>query len=145
MCDLRTRLYWVEGVGRPPTALLLCAGEIDVSNIDNLERALEAAIDTEAPVVEVDLRKVEFLDSSTMEALLSAYRKLINEGRMLRLQASQTTWRLIRLLGLDGVLEAGTLGSRDLAGAGEVEQRFQQLPSGRAGKAECLKGPVQPR
>jgi hypothetical protein len=63
-----------------------------------------------------------------MEALLSAYRKLISEGRTLRLQAGKMTWRLICLLGLGGVLEAGTLDSRDLAGAGEVERRHEQSP-----------------
>jgi anti-anti-sigma factor len=128
MCDLKTRLYWIEGVGRPPTALLLCSGEIDLSNIDRLEQALGAAIETEAPVVEVDLRKVEFLDSSTIELLLSTYQKLITEGRTLRLQAGPVTWRLIHMLGLEGVLDARTPGPRDLTGSGEGEHPSKQSP-----------------
>jgi anti-anti-sigma factor len=129
MCDLKTRLYWIEGVGRPPTALLLCSGEIDISNIEALEQALGAAFETEAPVVEVDLRKVEFLDSSTIELLLAAYQRLISEGRTLRLQAGPMTWRLLRLLGFDGVLGARTPGPRDLSGTGEVEHRSRQAPA----------------
>jgi anti-anti-sigma factor len=128
MRDLKTRLYWIEGGGRPPTALLLCSGEIDISNIKALEQALGAAIETEAPVVEVDLRKVEFLDSSTIELLLSTYQKLITEGRILRLQAGPITWRLIHMLGLDGMLAARTPGPRDLTGAGEVEHQSEQFP-----------------
>jgi anti-anti-sigma factor len=133
MNELRTRIYWIEGIGCPPKALLLCSGEIDISNIDRMEAALEAAIETEAPVVEVDVRKVDFLDSGTIEALLVTYQKLASEERTLRLQAGPRTRRLLQLLGLDGILDGQTPGGCALSSAGEREHRHQGPPVGLAG------------
>jgi anti-anti-sigma factor len=115
MTGLVTRVYQVEGSGRTRTAVLSCSGEIDIATIETLERALKAAIETGTPVVEVDLRKVSYVDSCTIETLLRAYSNLAGEGRELRLNAGSRILRLLRLLRLDSVLPVCASGDPDLA------------------------------
>jgi anti-anti-sigma factor len=52
--------------------VLECVGEIDLSSVDTLRRALAASIRSGAREVQVDLREVSFLDSSAMDALIEA-------------------------------------------------------------------------
>jgi anti-anti-sigma factor len=109
MSDLQAKLFWARGAGQASTAILHCSGEIDLSNIVILERALAGGIATDAPVLEVDLRKVSFLDSSTVEALLHAHHTLIGEGRALCLHAGPMARRLFRLVGAATLLKKTSL------------------------------------
>src|SRR5688572_10794490 len=80
-------LLRIQVTGQPAGTVLRCAGEMDLSNVDCLRRALTAAIEQGHPEVEVDLREVAFLDSSTIDALLTAHYELAKQGRMLRIRA----------------------------------------------------------
>jgi anti-sigma B factor antagonist len=94
-------LLRIEATGEPPGAVLECVGEIDLSCVDTLRRALCASIRSGAPEVVVDLREVSFLDSSAMDALIEAYRQLAREGRALRVRARPWAAHLLHLVQLD--------------------------------------------
>jgi anti-anti-sigma factor len=86
-------------------AVLQCSGEIDLSNVDRLEGALAAAIETGGPALHIDLREVRYLDSSTMHALLTANHQLARTGRAMSVQVAPRLARLFRMLRLDEVLD----------------------------------------
>jgi anti-anti-sigma factor len=104
-CKTEGALLRIDAAGRPPRAVIRCAGEIDLSNLHLLEQALAVAIAAGAPTLHVDLSAVDYLDSSTFLALLRAHRKLAAEGRALRVRASPWGLRLFRLLRLDRLID----------------------------------------
>jgi anti-sigma B factor antagonist len=97
-------LLHVELTGQPAGAVLRCVGEIDLSSVGCLERALSDSLKLPVPVVEVDLREVRFLDSSAVAALLQAHDSLRQSGRWLRVRVRPATARLLQLLHVDRVL-----------------------------------------
>jgi anti-anti-sigma factor len=97
-------LLRIRVTGQPVGSVLHCEGEMDLSNVDCLRRVLTAAIEQGHPEVEVDLREVEFLDSSTIEALLTAHHELAKQGRKLRIRVQPWGARIFRLVQLDRVL-----------------------------------------
>ena len=102
MCEAMTSpaLYCIEITGTPLAVALRCAGEIDISSIDGLERALRASVETGAMAVEVDLRAVEYFDSLAMKALLAAYRTLVCDGRTLAVRVRPRAAALFHAVGL---------------------------------------------
>jgi anti-anti-sigma factor len=94
-------LLRIEALGDPPGAVLQCVGEIDLSCVDTLRRALAASVRSGAPEVVVDLREVSFLDSSAMDALVEAHRQLAPEGRKLRVRARSWAAHLLHMVQLD--------------------------------------------
>jgi len=61
---------------------LVVQGEVDFSNASQLEREIECQI---SPTVELDLGRLEFLDSSGAGAILRAAERLFSRGQILRL------------------------------------------------------------
>lgn len=100
---LQTRLS-VESTGWPLGSILRCAGEIDLGNVEELHRALAHSIWMGLREVDVDLVEITFLDSSAIKALLHAQRELASRDGNLHVLGGALTARLLRLLGLDGVL-----------------------------------------
>jgi anti-sigma B factor antagonist len=98
-------LLRIKAGGRPGEAVLRCAGEIDLSTVPILEQALASSIAGCAPVIEVDLSRIDYLDSCTIYAVLLAHRELASAGRALRVRVSPWGLRLFRLLGLDELME----------------------------------------
>ena len=73
--ELSVRIRVVSGV-----SLLDARGEIDMSTVDALQPAVEAALRDEGPVV-VDLCAVTFMDSSGLYALLVLRQRLLEQER----------------------------------------------------------------
>jgi anti-anti-sigma factor len=61
-------------------AVLRAAGEVDLTNADELQRAIEETI---APAVVLDLEALTYLDSSGIRAIERGYRRLLGEQRSL--------------------------------------------------------------
>lgn len=78
------------------------AGECDLHTRDELIATLTAAV-REAPLVEVDLAQVRFLDSSGLHALVTAYRAAQAQGR--RLYVVNATGTAATILDMTGVIE----------------------------------------
>ena len=92
MSDLRDRLLdGSTSAGPPPfrclrtngggTVSVTVAGELDVATAPLLDRALRSAwASTSADVVRLDLRRLEFIDSTGAQLLLDADRRIRNAG-----------------------------------------------------------------
>lgn len=81
------------------------AGEIDMSNVSELESAIEQA-EAGAPVravIVIDLRKVTFLGAESMRCLVSAHDRIAETGRSMRVVAPPGSGAVRRLLDLSGV------------------------------------------
>lgn len=59
--------------------LLEISGDIDLSTLPHLQRALEGAITKKTQRLVIDLRRVSFVDSSGVGALIGAKKKLMTQ------------------------------------------------------------------
>lgn len=80
---------------------LALVGELDLATLDVLEQELDRIASTEKRLV-LDLRRLEFIDSSGLHALLRADRRLSDAGGQLTIiRGPRAVERLFRLTGLD--------------------------------------------
>jgi anti-anti-sigma factor len=81
-------------------------GELDLSSASDFERylsGLENGIDV---LVEIDLRQLEFIDSTGLRLILSADARAKGEGGRIRLiRGPETVQRVFRIAGLEERLE----------------------------------------
>ena len=88
----------------PSCVVIAVAGEIDLATAPQLADCLREHQDTD---VIVDLSQVSFLDSSGINALVQAYRRLRGQGRSLRAAHEQDHVRaVLKASGVDGYLHA---------------------------------------
>jgi anti-sigma B factor antagonist len=86
--------------------IVTAAGEIDLYTAPKLQADLAAIIDGAAPAtrVVVDMSGVEFCDSTGMNALLGALRRVRGRGGELELAAPrQAIMKILQVTGLDSV------------------------------------------
>jgi anti-sigma B factor antagonist len=92
---------------------LSLAGELDMANAATLEAELDRAADAGAAPITVDMRELEFIDSTGIAALVAAHRRLNDRGgervRLVRSKASAVQ-RVMDLTGLDAELPFVSLG-----------------------------------
>ena len=88
------------------TAVVVGAGEIDVTNADGLREALLAALNSDAAGLVADLTGTTFLDSAGVTALVRASRRAADTGATFRLAAtSLPVLRVLSLVGIDRLIE----------------------------------------
>jgi anti-sigma B factor antagonist len=96
--DVRT-----EGKG----TIIAVSGELDLASAPALESELEQAGRSESKLLVLDLRKLEFMDSTGLSVIVKAHQRASDNGRTLCLvRGSQ---QVQRLLDLTGVAERLTL------------------------------------
>jgi anti-sigma B factor antagonist len=83
------------------------AGELDLASSPMLEQELESSAVTSAPLVIVDLRRLEFMDSTGLSVLVRAHQRAVENGR--RFAVVRGPQQVQRLLTLTGVAERLTL------------------------------------
>jgi anti-anti-sigma factor len=99
MTDLHAR----SGVG----ATFALTGEIDVLTAGAIEDAARAALDDGAPLLDIDLAEVTFMDSQGLNALMQAHRAMAAAGATLRVvNVPRRVQRTFVMTGLDRVLGA---------------------------------------
>ncbi len=76
------RVHTSEFEGSP---LLEVSGDIDLSTLSHLQRALDNALQKDTPHLIIDLRNVLFIDSSGVGALISTKKKLLQRRGELHL------------------------------------------------------------
>ena len=81
------------------------SGEVDFTSSGAVQSALLAMILPGGGVVIADLSEVTFLDSSALGVLVQAYRTAREQETRLLVVASEPVRKLLRLTGLDTVLE----------------------------------------
>jgi stage II sporulation protein AA (anti-sigma F factor antagonist) len=85
--------------------VITVAGEVDFETISALDEALASAAEEAPPVVIADFTEVTFMDSTGLNALLTAHRELLARGRRLALAGAQpAVLRVLDLTGADKVI-----------------------------------------
>jgi anti-anti-sigma factor len=78
------------------------SGELDLASSGTLDEALEEAGDSEPELVVLDLREVEFMDSSGLAVIVKAHQRAQNGGHRLGvINGSPQVQRLLSLTGMD--------------------------------------------
>lgn len=82
---------------------LALAGELDMANTATLTAELERAEAAGASSITVDMRALEFIDSTGIAVIVAAHRRAGKEGTQLRFIRSQATGvqRVMDVTGLD--------------------------------------------
>jgi anti-sigma B factor antagonist len=101
MAQLTTKVREAEGA-----ILIALFGELDISEVENVEKALGAAEAKHPKALIIDLRGLEFLDSSGIRLLVEADLRAREEDRRLTLvRGSEAVHRVLAIALLDKRLE----------------------------------------
>ena len=103
--DLDTEGPRIEQFSGPGYRGCRLSGEIDFTSSGAVQSALLAMVLPGGGVVVADLSDVTFLDSSGLGVLVQAYRTAREQDTRLLVVASEPVRKLLRLTGLDTVLE----------------------------------------
>jgi anti-anti-sigma factor len=105
--------------------VLSVSGELDLRTSPELEQRLERVWSTGAELVILDLRKIEFMDSTGLRVLLGAHQRAQERGRRFALVRGAD--QVERVLTLTGVRDLLTVvdAPEDLLAAGESPSEGQ--------------------
>lgn len=93
--------FRVEVRNADATAVITVSGELDLASSPALEEELERVAQSDAQLVVVDLRHLEFMDSTGLSVLVRAHQRAEENGRRLGLvNGSQQVQRLLTLTGV---------------------------------------------
>jgi anti-sigma B factor antagonist len=91
-----------ERHGATGAEVLAPQGEIDISNVEILDRVLEEALDRQPLRLLVDLGRVEYLDSAGVSSLLRAGQAMDRSGgKLVLVGGNRFIRRLLRMTGVD--------------------------------------------
>jgi anti-sigma B factor antagonist len=99
--------FRVEVREQPGATLLAVSGELDLASSPALEEELQRALGMQPEVVILDLRALEFMDSTGLSLLIKAHQSA--EGTVKRLCLVKGPPQVQRLLTLTGVQERLTV------------------------------------
>lgn len=88
-------------------SVIAVSGELDLASAPALEEELERAAENGAQIVIVDLRALEFIDSTGLGLLIKAHRQAEAAGRTFAIVRGQS--QVQRLLGVTGIDQRLTL------------------------------------
>jgi anti-sigma B factor antagonist len=94
--------FQVEVRREGAAALIAISGELDLASGPRLEEEL-SSLDPEVTLVVVDLRRLEFMDSTGLSIIVRAHQRLAEQDRELSLVRGSA--QVQRLLDLTGVAE----------------------------------------
>jgi anti-anti-sigma factor len=81
-------------------------GELDLSGVDRARQAIAEAETTPAPLLVLDLSELDFIDSTGLEVMLRAARRVSDSGRRLIVQRpSRYVRRLLQMTAIDQSLD----------------------------------------
>lgn len=99
--------FRVEVRAENHATVISVSGELDLASSPVLEEELDRVADSHTEVVIVDLRELEFMDSTGLSVLVRAHQRAEEQGR--RLGLVNGSQQVQRLLTLTGVAERLTL------------------------------------
>ncbi len=104
--DIGERLEFSASVAPGPEAgtIVTIFGELDVASAPEMTDSFQQAIDRPGPV-ELDMRGCTFVDSTGIASLLTAARRLHEQGRVLTIKGARE--RVQSILQLSGLLSQG--------------------------------------
>jgi anti-sigma B factor antagonist len=103
------RSFTVKLQPHSDAALIAVSGELDIASAPELEQALDQIRPDQTKLVIVDLRELEFMDSTGLSIIVRAHQRLSEHGCELSLVKGPP--QVQRLLDLTGVTERLRLGS----------------------------------
>ncbi|MGH2866109.1 MAG: STAS domain-containing protein [Solirubrobacteraceae bacterium] len=95
--------FRVEVRNQGQAAIVAVSGELDLASSPSLEAELERVSGTESKMLVLDLRRLEFMDSTGLSIIVKAHQRLAEDGRVLCLVRGPQ--QVQRLLDLTGVAE----------------------------------------
>ena len=99
--------FRVEGRRQGPAQILAVSGELDLAAAASLEEELDGALTGGAEVIVVDLRDLDFIDSTGLSVLVRAHQRAQEGG--LELGLINPGAQVDRLLSLTGLAQRLTL------------------------------------
>lgn len=95
----------IAGERHDGLALVVVHVELDIATVERFELALRSALAAEPEMLVVDLRDLEFLDSTGLRAILEADQKATREGlRLALVRGPRAVHRVFELTRVDGQL-----------------------------------------
>jgi anti-anti-sigma factor len=95
--------FRVEVRSQGRAAVVVVSGELDLASGPELEHALETVSGSPAEQLVIDLRQLDFMDSTGLSIIVRAHQRLADEGRELGLVKGPL--QVQRLLDLTGVAQ----------------------------------------
>jgi anti-sigma B factor antagonist len=81
--------------------VIVLGGELDLASSPRLEQSLEQVWTTDADPLVIDLRELEFMDSTGLSIIVRAQQRMTEDGRQLSIvRGSQQVQRLLDLTGV---------------------------------------------
>jgi anti-sigma B factor antagonist len=101
---VRPRIAYA-GADAENASLVAVSGELDIATVPHLDQALRRA-ETDAGLVVLDLRALEFIDSSGAHLVLAAARRMRQAGgRLVVVRGGEQVEWFFALIGIDAELE----------------------------------------
>jgi anti-anti-sigma factor len=98
--------FRVEVRNEGGAAIVIVRGELDLATSPELEQQLQRVWDSGNEHLIIDLRQLEFMDSTGLSIIVKAHQRLSEEGRQLSLvRGSQQVQRLLDLTGVSERLQ----------------------------------------
>lgn len=94
------QVFQVRGEREGARVRVHASGELDIATVPRLGECARAHIQARAETVELDLREVEFIDSTGIQLLLRLAAEGRRAGWTLTILPSDPVCRVVRLLGL---------------------------------------------
>jgi anti-anti-sigma factor len=102
---VRPARFTVDSERRGGAVLLKMTGELDIATVPQAEHAIEAALDGGGEQLTVDLRELEFIDSSGLRLFIIVAERARNDGWQLTIVRPPEPVRTVfRLTGAEGNL-----------------------------------------
>jgi anti-sigma B factor antagonist len=87
------------------TVTLVLSGELDLMSSPILEQALEGAYESDPELIVVDLRRLEFMDSTGLHRLVAAQQRAVQSGQRFGVvKGGEQVQRLFELTGIAELL-----------------------------------------
>lgn len=99
--------FGVEVVDGEQAVVIGVSGELDLATSPELERELQRSTASAAELLIIDLRKLEFMDSTGLSVLVRAHQKTTQSGKQFAVVKGPQ--QVQRLLSLTGVAERLTV------------------------------------
>jgi anti-sigma B factor antagonist len=77
--------------------------EVDITNTDEVRRALLSVVSQDVPVLIIDMSGTTFCDSTGVQAIIATYRQTAANGTELRLVATAML-RILTVIGVDQLI-----------------------------------------
>lgn len=96
----------VEEPLEPSGLVLIGSGELDIATVSKLRERLDVAIDAGVRRLVIDLSDVRFLDSVALAAIVTAKRRLTDDGRLVVVvDRSSYVMLVFECSGLPGIID----------------------------------------